>query len=168
MFINLICAALAPTHFSHALWLTLFSALSLLAGATHYRTTSYKDSSGATVMSKTETVAGNAEADFDQVVPIAANTHYAFNLTRSQLKTLALLSDQNITIYTNDLSSGSPTDTIALVAGIPMCWTLGTDTLTAGLGLVKCPITADVTAGLYITNAAASAANLKIRAVLAT
>jgi len=119
-------------------------------------------------MTKAEVVSGNAGIEFDQLVPIASNTNYVLKITRSQLKSLALISDQNITIYTNAASTGSPTDTISLVAGVPMTWTLATDTLTAGFGLVKCPISADVTAGIWVTNAAGSAANLKIRGVLAT
>ena len=99
-------------------------------------------------------------------MPIAANTNYILKITRTQLKSMFLISDQNIDIYTNAASGGSPTDHIALLAGIPMAWTLATDTLTAGLGLVKCPITADITAGIWVTNASAAVANLKIRAVL--
>jgi len=172
--LNLLAAAVAATPSAfhiHHFWSILFTALSALPFVfglvSHTVTRSYKDSTGTTT-SKAEIVTGNSEANFDQAVPIAANTHYVFNLTRSQLKSMEITSDIAITIYTNAASGGSPTDTIPVAAGQVIVWTLATDTLTAGPGLVKCPISADVTAGLYITNAGASAANLKIRAVLAT
>lgn len=166
--INLLAGIFAPTTLTHHLWTTLFTSLALLGGlVTHVVTHSYKDASGTTI-SKVYTVTGNSEANFDAAAPIAANTHYVFNLTRSQLQTLFITSDVAIDIYTNAASGGSPTDHIVLLAGQVIAWSLVPDTLTAGLGLIKCPITADITAGIYVTNGGAAAANLKIRAVLST
>lgn len=166
MFLNLLAAVFVPTTLSHQFWLVLLSSLSLLAGSVvHTIARTYKDSSGTT-QSHSETVTGNEEINFDQLVPIAANTNYVLKITRSQLKSLMIQSDQNISIFTNAASGGGPTDTIVLLANQLYSWSLIQDTLSAGLGKVACPITADITAGIWVTNAAGAAANLKIRAVL--
>lgn len=118
----------------------------------------YRDqSSNAIQLSETPT--GNAEKNFDQLVPIAANTHYLVTLIRSQLLSLCIYAADAITLYTNAASGGSPTDTIAIVAGQALVWTLATD------GLSKCPLSADVTS-IYVTNATAAAVAFKLRALL--
>lgn len=154
-------------HTSSA-WHWLLTNLCVMAGLiTHTITRSYKNSAGTT-LTVTETPTGNGEINFEQAVPIAANTNYVIKITRTQLKAMMIKSDQAITIFTNAASGGSPTDTIPVAAGQEMVWTLATDTTTAGFGLVKCPISADVTAGIWITNASAAVANVKIQALLAT
>lgn len=154
-------------HTSSA-WHWLLTNLCVMAGLiTHTIIRSYKNSSGTT-QTQTLSPTGNAEINFSVAAPIAANTHYVLNIKRSQLVTLMIKSDQAISIFTNDLSSGSPTDTIPLLAGQEMVWALAPDTLTAGFGLVKCPISADVTLGIYITNASAAVANVLIQGLLST
>ena len=129
----------------------------------HTITRSFKDSSGTT-QSKSEVISGNIEWNFDQVVPIAANNHYVQVFTRTALQCLEITSDVAVTLYTNAPSGGAPADTIPIAAGQVIVWTLATDTLAAGPGLVKCPFSVNIT-DLYITNAAASTANVKIRVV---
>ena len=73
----------------------------------------------------------------------------------SQLVGLMMLSDQDLTIETNDGSS--PGDTINLKAGIMLDW--HTDTY------FPKPLSVDVTA-LYVTNASGSEARLQIESVL--
>lgn len=103
---------------------------------------------------KAEAPSGNSVLVFDQSVPIGTNTPYLFAIDRSQLLSMSMTASTDVTIKTN--SSGSPTDTIVLEAGQVYNWSLTRDGLTAGPGLVTCPISADVTAGFFITNAAIS------------
>ena len=74
----------------------------------------------------------------------------------SEVKSLMILSDQALTLETND--GTTPTDTFTLVANEPIIWTAGAP------GSPSCPLTADVTA-LYATNASGSAATLTINMI---
>ena len=67
-----------------------------------------------------------------------------FAVDVSDLKLFAVVSDQNVTIETN--SSSAPTDSIAVVAGVPIIW----DSQSG----IDCPLTADVTT-IYVTNTTA-------------
>lgn len=125
---------------------------------THKITRAYQDSTGASIQYQENPVA-NSERNITQLVPIAANTHYTFALNRANLKSIALFSDQPLTIGTNAANGSSPTDTIVLAAGIPLIWSLAQD------GLAKCPISANITAGMFITNAAGAAANFQMFAL---
>lgn len=125
---------------------------------THTITRSYRDQSSV-VSQQIEAPNGNAEMNLDQAVPIAANTQYHMAFTRANLLALAFYSDQAITIYTNNPSGSAPQDTIPLVAGQVRVWTLATDLL------ANCPFSGNVTT-LYITNASASVANVRVRALL--
>lgn len=88
----------------------------------------------------------------DPTIP-ASSTNFAVTLafTLAKVKSLWFYSDKAVTLKTN--SSGSPVDTIVLAAGIPLVWN-------ANLGAN--PFSADVTS-LFVTNAAVSAAEMKIR-----
>jgi hypothetical protein len=125
---------------------------------THVVTRAYRDSSGQNITS-TESPTGNAESNLDIAVVAGTNFHIDFDLVRSSLKSMCIESDVAIDLYTNAASGGSPTDHIALIAGQNIVWTLATDLI------AKCPISADITAGIYVTNVAN--ANLKIRALRA-
>lgn len=143
-----------------AQWLML--ALLPVAVVTDKITRTYLGSSES--LTNQESPTGNTVALFDQSIAIGSNTHYVWNLKRSQLVSMVMTSDVDCDIYTNDTSGGSPTDHIVLKAGKTYVWTLAQDTLTAGPGLVKVPISADITAGIYVTNAALC--RLKIKALL--
>jgi hypothetical protein len=119
----------------------------------------YKDQSSNSIVNSnsTETVTGSMEKNIDKSVAVGTDTLYAYTLDRSILQSLCLYSDVALTIKTN--SSGSPTDTIVLVAGEARMWSL------AYGGLSLCPITANITA-LYITNASGGPAAFKLRALL--
>ncbi|MFG0247840.1 MAG: hypothetical protein ACF8OB_03050 [Phycisphaeraceae bacterium JB051] len=71
----------------------------------------------------------------------------------SELKSLYIVSDQDVTIETNDGSA--PDDTIALKAGIPLMWE-------SVSGYFSNPFSTDIT-GLYITNSSGSDATVTIR-----
>src|SRR5690242_16646651 len=119
---------------------------------------SYKDQSPNTIQ-LSEVITGKKEDNYDGTVAIAANVNVKMAFTRADLLSLCLSSDQPVTIYTNDLSGGSPQDTIPLAAGQALVWSLATDLIG------KCPFAGNVTT-LYVTNASAAVANLKIRACL--
>lgn len=125
---------------------------------THVITRKYADTS-PNALQKADTVTGNAESNIDASVPVAANNLIAWTATRANLLSLCLCSDVAVTVYTNAASTGSPQDTIPLVAGQTLVWVLATD------GLSKCPFSGNVTA-VYVTNAAGGVAAFKIRAVM--
>ena len=87
-----------------------------------------------------------ADSTTDQLV--------AFTCDFSQAKFFYIYSDQDVTICTNDASSGSPDQTLTITATIPFLWIYGSG--------ITCPITTDITA-LYATNASGSTANIPIR-----
>jgi hypothetical protein len=72
----------------------------------------------------------------------------------SQVKSLLISCDKAVTLKTN--SSSTPTDTIAVKAGVPYIW--NTDSYDA------CLVTADVTTA-FLTNAGASDAAFSLRAI---
>jgi hypothetical protein len=125
---------------------------------THTVTRSYKDQSANTI-NLTEILVGNAELNIDDSVAIAANHQIHWACTRANLQAVALYAAGPVTVYTNNPSGGGPQDTIALVAGQTLVWSLATDLL------AKCPFAADVTT-VYVTNAGSGAVAFKIRALL--
>jgi hypothetical protein len=84
-----------------------------------------------------------ADSESDKEIDIA--------IDYSQITSLWISSDQDVTIETND--GTTPDDTIALKANVPLLWT--TDSYFA------CPLTEDVTA-LFVTNASGSTATVRV------
>lgn len=121
---------------------------------THTVTRSYRDQ-GPTAIQLAEQVTADVEKNIDLALSIGTDFSIPFTLDRTKLKSLVIYSDVALTLETN--SSSSATDSIVLVAGQALMWTLATD------GLGRCPITANVTA-LFATNVAAAA--FKLRALL--
>lgn len=108
------------------------------------------------IASRTVTVTDEAEVGYDDVVApgavdVAANVAFPF----AGIKALCLVSDKAVTIKTND--AGTPGNTIALAAGVPLIWYVGA----RGAN----PFTADVTE-LFLSNAGGVAANVKIRVLV--
>lgn len=124
----------------------------------HTVTRAYKDQS-ANAISQVEAVTGNYEQNLDDTVVVAANHQLHWACTRANLQSLCLYSSGAVTVYTNDLSTGSPQDTIPLAAGQTRVWTLSTDLI------AKCPFSNDVTT-IYVTNAGADPVTFRIRAIL--
>lgn len=97
------------------------------------------------------------EADgLTEVAPIvpdaSANFLVEFVANLSAAEAIWFYSDVEITIFTNDLSSGTPADTIVVPAGVAIVWAKG--------GQCANKVTADITA-LYVTNASGGDANCK-------
>ena len=117
---------------------------------THTITRTYKDQSSNS-LSKVESITSDKENNLSKSLSAGTNTNVLWKTTRSKLKSLCISVSTAATIYTNDLSSGSPQDTIALTAGQVFIWTLAVDTLSSGP--LDCPFSNDVNT-LYVTNAA--------------
>lgn len=110
---------------------------------------------GDSVVNKTNTLSSGGKVSLDESIANAVtNGAIVFTLDVSQVKAFYLVSDQALTVKTN--SSGSPDNTITLVAGIPYVW------YTSKYDSFK--LTVDVTV-LYVTNASGSAARMQLEAI---
>jgi hypothetical protein len=119
---------------------------------THRVTTSVRSNAG-TVTSASYTISGSHEFNLEKTFSIGTNVAQDLEADVSTIVSLAMEWDgagsETCVIKTN--SSGTPDDTITLTHGSPLIWnteiqdTLGT----------ACPLTVDVTTGIFVTNAAA-------------
>ncbi len=126
---------------------------------THTIVKQYRDSSG-NIIGGTESATNNTEINFDDVVTAGTtDKECVWAITRANLKAVCLWADKAVTICTNAASTGAPQETIPLAANQAIIWNLATDLIG------KCPFSADVTK-LYISNAGASDANVKVRSLL--
>lgn len=87
-----------------------------------------------------------ADSETDMLINFAVDV--------SQIKSIFIVSDQDLTLETNDGSS--PDDTLSLLADVPYVWHENSDYTNL--------LTTDITA-LYATNASGSAATLDIEAL---
>jgi hypothetical protein len=106
---------------------------------------------GDTPITQATTLTADKRESYSLTVPIANDQLVALVLDVSQVKAIVILSDQDLTLETNN--SGTPVDTLALKANVPYFWyTNKPQALAFGT---------DITA-LYVTNASAAIATLKI------
>lgn len=123
---------------------------------THRIGTTYNGGAGQ-MASVSRTFTGGGELRVYEPIPAAStDLAVAFAVDREAIVSLAIYCNKAVTIKTN--SSSSPTDTIALAAGQLIVWGDDED------ALADMVFTADVTA-LYVTNAGASEATLRIEAL---
>jgi hypothetical protein len=115
---------------------------------THRVSTSVRSNAG-TVTSTSYTVTGTHEYNLEKTFAIGTDVAQDFEADVSTIVSLAIESTTAMTIETN--SSSAADDTIVLEANKPLIWNT---TIEDTLGTV-CPLTVDVTTGLFITNAAA-------------
>jgi hypothetical protein len=99
---------------------------------------------GGESITKTNTLTSGSKVSIDESLSIGTDTLVALTLDVSQVKSAYIVADTAMTLETN--SSGSPANTLTLVAGLPYVW------YTNKYDSFK--LTTDVTA-LYVTNAAA-------------
>lgn len=85
----------------------------------------------------------------------ATNLQINVAIDVSALKSIYIVSDQAVTLETND--SGTPDETISLLAGVPYEWQVGS----YFTNLLETDITA-----IFITNASGATANVSLRALL--
>lgn len=104
-------------------------------------------------ISKKVTCTADGENNRDVVVVAAASNYLiAMVIDVSQLKSLFIVSDKDVTLETN--SGGSPADTLTLLANVPVSWYPGCG--------YACPLGTDVTA-IYLTNAGDADATVQMR-----
>lgn len=115
---------------------------------------------GGGTLSKQITVQSGGEKNLDETIPGSTTDQLVdFDMDVSQMKGLFIVADQDCTIKTN--SSGSPVNTITLLANVPFVWVAGDAALRDTGGAV---ITTDITK-LYVTVGGATAALLQIRSL---
>jgi hypothetical protein len=111
--------------------------------------------SGARSISNETAYTGDAQSSIEaEIADSETDFLVNFALDVSQIAAIYIVSDQDITVETNDGSS--PDDTLSLVAGVPYVWT--TDSYDS------CLLTVDITA-LYVTNSSGATATLQIEVV---
>ena len=93
------------------------------------------------------------------VVDATADEEHLLAIDVSQLKSLFIASDQDVTIETNNPggASAAADDVLDLKADQPLIWAEDDEW--------ACPLTVDVTK-LWITNASGSTANVELRALI--
>lgn len=107
-------------------------------------------------VSAVRTAEGDNQLAISQVIPAATtNLLILAAIDVSQVKMIVMQADVACTIKTN--SSGSPANTINLVAGVPYIWAVG--------DYNSLLLTTDVSA-LYVTVAGAAECNLQILALI--
>ena len=126
---------------------------------THTLTLTCND--GGEVITKNIAVTAGSAIVIDETIPTpSTNLSVALAFVRAKLQSIYILSDKALTLYTNDLGSGSPQDTFVLVANEPVVWRLGDPAFAV----------ADIFAGnvtsLYVTNASGAEAVLRIRGIV--
>lgn len=123
---------------------------------THRKTVTYNTAGGNLTITRTQTA--DAEIVLSSDIPVALNQLTAFVLDYSQLKGFFMkASAAGLTVYTNAAGTGSPDQTFVLAADEAVQFLAG--------GSEVNPFTSDVTC-LYISNAAAVAVHLDIRALV--
>ena len=109
---------------------------------------------GGVILSQSVTSSGSNEINIDEAIPDSStDLEVTLNVDQSTMVSLYIESDQAILIETNDGST--PTDSFTLVANEPILWTTNS--------IHSNPVTADITANIFVTNSSGSTANLKIR-----
>lgn len=110
---------------------------------THKVTVSMTTPGGQVAGSESVYIAGR-ENNLDEDIPISTDLAVAFACIVAKVKTFFIKADQNMTVKTN--SSGSPANTLTLIANKPYLWH------SDSLDTFK--LTVNVT-GLFITNTVA-------------
>ncbi len=116
-------------------------------------TVTYTTQTPSGVSSVSNTYTGSSITSIDETVAHGA-TNFQINVAIdvSTIKSIFILSDQNVTLETN--SGSSPAETISLVANVPYVW--HTNSYFTNL------LATDITA-IFITNASGSTAAITLR-----
>ncbi len=108
------------------------------------------------VLASTQDVQSDLSVELDVSIPASTtNQAVAISINPAKLRSLYMLAtQQGLTLKAN--STGSPTNTYALVAGVAFVWDYDS-------GYFANPVASTITT-LYVTNAGTTAARLRIRA----
>lgn len=116
--------------------------------------TKLTDSGSGAVLSLSSGYSYPVEVKVDDAVPNGSTSlAVAVAWTNAKAKVIYLSSDQNVTVVTNNSAGGAGTDTISLVAGVPLLWRVD--------GYLANPFTHDVTTTFW-TNSSGNVANIDI------
>lgn len=110
--------------------------------------------SPAETITREETITADSGTDTDITAPDSATTESAIAIDVSELKSLYIDSDFDVTIKTN--SEGAPDDTIPVTGGLPIMWSENDDAANpfdSGI---------DVTS-FHVVNASGSEALVRVR-----
>jgi len=114
----------------------------------HVHTRSFKSGEEAAVISE-KTISVDAESKIQNAtISAGATDHFEnFQVDVSRLQDLYMHSTEDVTVATNAPAapSGAPDQEISLPADKPIDWMTG--------DLASCPVTSDVSSGVYISNA---------------
>ena len=119
---------------------------------THKQTLTVNPTSSGSVTGTITEVGSNDIVIDDTVAASQTNLLRTVSFTKSLIQSVIMLASTDLVVKTN--SSGSPTDTINLKAGIPLIWSTSS-------GYFACPFSANVTA-FYLTNSTVPT-TLKVR-----
>lgn len=97
---------------------------------THTRTCNF--SSGSGTVSSSLSYSGTNETNVSESLAAGANQDIVLAVDVSALVSLYIKSDEDCTIYVNDVSGGSPTKTVTLAADEPYVWPMGGNTSPLG------------------------------------
>jgi hypothetical protein len=111
---------------------------------------------GNNSLSQRDTFTGEAEANVSVSVPDSSTDfEVTLGIDVSEIKSIIIASDQNITVETND--GTTPDDTFTIEANNPLIWNVDSPAAT--------PFSADITA-LFVTNASGAAATFNVRCLV--
>ncbi len=121
-------------------------------------------SAGGAVIVKSEDVSNEVGLALSAAIPAnSTNLPMAFAFANAKLKSFFAQSDQDLSIFTNEASSGTPQDKIFMKANVPYIWSITGSFLGEVGDSAASPFDGDVTS-LFVTNTAA--AQLEIRAIV--
>lgn len=111
---------------------------------------------GNSVLSSTEDVQSDLSVELDVTIPASTtNQAVAIAINPAKLRSLYMLAtQQGLTVKAN--STGSPTNTYTLVAGVAFEWS-------ADAAYFSNPVASTIST-IYVTNAGSTSARLRIRA----
>ncbi len=110
-------------------------------------------SSGASTITGSKTYTSGNETNVSELLPIGTNQDIVLAVDVSALVSLYIKADAACDLYVNDVSGGSPSKHIALVAEEAYMWPMGGNTNPLG--------SADVTI-IYVTNAAETQLDIRV------
>ena len=81
-----------------------------------------EDTIGRIDVSTSVTISGVVETNLDVEIDDDAEGEFIIAIDVSEIQSLFILSEGNITISTNDVSTGLPDDTIVVLKDVPFIW----------------------------------------------
>lgn len=120
---------------------------------THTTTLTWSGTGGATFGGSLADSA-DSEVNVDLTVPSSAEARIDLAINAARVKHIFMLATADLTIKTNDAATGTPADTISLLANAPYTY--------SAAGGTSGPFSVDVTS-FWVTLTSASTASLKIR-----